>query len=88
MARTRGSVTDTLDRSTLQAVQYPRGFTAEQLSRLLAGRTSDEFDELDESLRTGTPIVLVDGDADSFVVELPRDAAFVEATIACRPSAG
>ena len=80
----RGSVTGTLDRSTLRAVQYPRGFTVDQLSRLLAGRTSDDFDELDESLRAGTPITLVDGDADAFVVELPRDTAFVEAIIACR----
>ena len=84
----RGSVTDTLDRSTLRAVQYPRGFTADQLSELLAGRTPDEFDELDESLRTGTPITLVDGDSDAFAVELPRDAAFVEAILACRPTAG
>jgi len=80
----RGSVTGTLDRSTLRAVQYPRGFAVEELSRLLAGRMSDDFDELDESLRTGTPITLVDGDADAFVVELPRDTAFVEAIIACR----
>jgi 2-C-methyl-D-erythritol 4-phosphate cytidylyltransferase len=80
----RGSVTGTLDRSILRAVQYPRGFTVEELSRLLAGRMSDEFDELDESLRTGTPISLVDGDADAFVVELPRDTAVVEAIIACR----
>jgi 2-C-methyl-D-erythritol 4-phosphate cytidylyltransferase len=83
-----GSVTGTLDRSTLRAVQYPRGFAAEQLSQLLAGRTSDDFDELDESLRTGTPITLVDGDSDAFAVELPRDAAFVEAIITCRPAAG
>jgi 2-C-methyl-D-erythritol 4-phosphate cytidylyltransferase len=82
-----GSVTETLDRSTLRAVQYPRGFTADQLSQLLAG-TSDEFDELNESLRTGTPITFVDGDSDAFVVELPRDAAFVEAIITCRPAAG
>ena len=80
----RGSVTGTLDRSTLRAVQYPRGFTVEELSRLLAGRTSDDFDELDECLHAGTPITLVDGDADAFVVELPRDTAFVEAIIACR----
>ncbi|MDT7765068.1 MAG: 2-C-methyl-D-erythritol 4-phosphate cytidylyltransferase [Mycobacterium sp.] len=79
-----GSVTGTLDRSTLRTVQYPRGFAADQLSQLLAGRTSDEFDELDEALRTGTRITFVDGDADAFVVELPRDAAFVEAIIACR----
>jgi 2-C-methyl-D-erythritol 4-phosphate cytidylyltransferase len=82
-----GSVTGTLDRSTLRAVQYPRGFAADQLSQLLAG-TSDEFDELNESLRTGTPITFVDGDSDAFVVELPRDAAFVEAMITCRPAAG
>jgi 2-C-methyl-D-erythritol 4-phosphate cytidylyltransferase len=84
----RGSVTGTLDRSMLRAVQYPRGFTAGQLAQLLAGRTSDDFDELGESLRTGTPITLVDGDSDAFAVELPRDAAFVEAIIACRPTAG
>jgi 2-C-methyl-D-erythritol 4-phosphate cytidylyltransferase len=84
----RGSVTGTLDRSMLRAVQYPRGFSADQLSQLLAGRTSDEFDELDESLRTGTPITIVDGGSDAFAVELPRDAAFVEAIIACRPSGG
>jgi len=83
-----GSVTGTLDRSQLQAVQYPRGFAADQLSQLLAAPTSAEFDELDETLRTGTPITFVDGDSDGFVVELPRDAAFVEAIIACRPTAG
>lgn len=77
-----GSVTDTLDRSTLQAVQYPRGFTVDELSRLLAGRISEDFDELDEALRSGTPITMVDGDADAFVVELPRDTAYVEAIIA------
>jgi 2-C-methyl-D-erythritol 4-phosphate cytidylyltransferase len=83
-----GSVTGTLDRSTLRAVQYPRGFNVEQLSQMLAGRASDEFDELDESLRTGTPITLVEGDGDAFAAELPRDAAFVEAILACRPTAG
>jgi 2-C-methyl-D-erythritol 4-phosphate cytidylyltransferase len=83
-----GLVTGTLDRSTLRAVQYPRGFTADRLSQLLAGRILDEFDELDESLRTGTPITLVDGDSEAFAVELPRDAAFVEAIFACRPTAG
>ena len=82
----RGSVTATLDRSTLQVVQYPRGFTAEALSRLLAGRASDDCDELGEALRTGTPITIVDGDADAFAVELPRDTAFIEAIIACRQS--
>lgn len=80
----RGSVTETLDRSTLRSVQYPRGFTADHLSALLAQRISDEFDELDESLRAGTPITVVDGDPDAFAVELPRDTDFVEAIIAER----
>ena len=79
-----GSVIDTLDRSMLRAVQHPRGFTGQELARLLAGATSDDFDELAESLRTGAPITLVDGDADAFVVELPRDTAFLEAIIAER----
>jgi len=79
-----GSVTGTLDRSMLRAVQYPRGFTIDGLARLLAGRTSEAFDELDETLRTGMPVALVDGDADAFVVELPRDTDYVEAIIASR----
>lgn len=83
-----GSVTGTLDRSTLRAVQYPRGFSADHLARLLAGCTTGDFDELDESLRTATPIAFIDGDSDAFVVELPRDAAFVEAIITCRSAAG
>jgi 2-C-methyl-D-erythritol 4-phosphate cytidylyltransferase len=80
----RGAVIGTLDRSTLQAVQYPRGFAVDQLTDLLAGRTSDDFDELEESLRAGMPITFVEGHPNAFVVELPRDTAFVEAVIACR----
>jgi 2-C-methyl-D-erythritol 4-phosphate cytidylyltransferase len=79
-----GTVTTTLDRSMLRLVQHPRGFTGDQLARLLAACASDDFDELDESLRAGAPITLVDGDADAFVVELPRDAGYVEAIIAER----
>jgi 2-C-methyl-D-erythritol 4-phosphate cytidylyltransferase len=79
-----GSVTGTLDRSTLQTVQYPRGFRVDELSRLLARRTSEDFDELDEVLRSGTLITMVDGDADAFVIELPRDTDYVEAIIATR----
>ncbi|HET6736959.1 IspD/TarI family cytidylyltransferase [Mycobacterium sp.] len=77
-----GSVTATLDRSVLQAVQYPRGFATDQLARLLTKRSSDEFDELEEVIAAGAPITVVDGDSSAFVVELPRDAAFVEAIIA------
>ena len=80
----RGSVTGTLDRSLLRAVQYPRGFATDQLAQLLNQRVATEFDELEEAIRAGVPIAVVDGDSDAFVAELPRDAAFVEAIIACR----
>ena len=80
----RGAVIGTLDRSTLQVVQYPRGFAVDQLADLLAGRTSDDFDELEESLRADVPIAFVEGDPTAFVVELPGDTAFVEAVIASR----
>ncbi|GAC1397347.1 MAG: 2-C-methyl-D-erythritol 4-phosphate cytidylyltransferase [Mycobacterium sp.] len=80
----RGAVTAAIDRSTLRTVQYPRGFAVDELSQLLAGRASDDFDELDEALRTAASLTVVDGDPDAFIVELPRDGAFVEAIIACR----
>lgn len=79
-----GSVTATLNRSALWTVQYPRGFTRQQLAQLLASRDSDDFDELEGALAVGAPITLVDGDPDAFVVELPRDSAFVEAIIDSR----
>ena len=80
-----GFVTGTLDRSTLQTVQYPRGFAIDELSRLLAGRISEDFDELDEVLRSGMPVTLVDGDSNGVAIELPRDTDYVEAIIASRP---
>jgi 2-C-methyl-D-erythritol 4-phosphate cytidylyltransferase len=80
----RGSVIGTLDRSTLQSVQYPRGFAVDRLAQLLAGRAAEDFDELDEALRVGAPITFVEGDSDAFIVELPRDTAYVEAVIAER----
>jgi 2-C-methyl-D-erythritol 4-phosphate cytidylyltransferase len=80
-----GFVTGTLDRSTLQTVQYPRGFAIDELSRLLARRISEDFDELDEVLRSGMPVTLVDGDSNGVAIELPRDTDYVEAIIASRP---
>jgi 2-C-methyl-D-erythritol 4-phosphate cytidylyltransferase len=81
----RGAVTGTLDRTTLRAVQYPRGFTVDVLARLLAQRASDQFDELEEAIRAGVPITTVEGDPAAFTADLPRDAQFVEAIIAGAP---
>jgi len=80
----RGSVTATVDRSVLRAVQFPRGFTIDGLAGLLAQRTSDGFDEIAVAIGAGAPITFVDGDPDAFRSELPRDAEFIEAVIASR----
>ena len=79
----RGVVTASLDRSTLQAVQYPRGFTVDHLGRLLDDSVA-EFDEAVEAFGSTVPIVTVEGDAEAVVVDLPHDRAFLEAVIAGR----
>jgi 2-C-methyl-D-erythritol 4-phosphate cytidylyltransferase len=79
-----GSVTTTVDRSVLRAIQFPRGFATDTLARLLAQRTSDDFDEIALAIADSAPITFVDGDPDAFRAELPRDAEFFEAIIASR----
>ncbi|OBK73640.1 2-C-methyl-D-erythritol 4-phosphate cytidylyltransferase [Mycobacterium sp. 1164985.4] len=79
----RGVVTASLDRSTLQTVQYPRGFAAGHLGRLLEGQVG-EFDEAVEAIRSMAPIATVDGDAQAVAVDLPHDGPFLEAVIAAR----
>lgn len=80
----QGSVTATVDRSALRAVQYPRGYAIDALTGLLTQARSDDFDEIAVALAGAAPITVVDGDPDAFRVELPRDAEFIEAIIASR----
>lgn len=81
-----GSVLGTVDRSTLCTVQYPRGFTASALWDLVSGPSAaDGGDEFGAAMRAGLEIGTVDGDANAFQLELPRDAHLLEAIIACRP---
>ncbi len=79
-----GSVIATVDRSTLAAAQYPRGFAVDQLAALLSRPTSEHFDEVDEAVRAGLAVTVVAGDPDGFRAALPADAPFFEALIACR----
>jgi 2-C-methyl-D-erythritol 4-phosphate cytidylyltransferase len=84
----RGSVTGTIDRSELRAIQFPRGFAIDALAGLLAARTFGDFDEIAAAIRANAPITFVEGDADAFRAELPNDAEVIEAIIACkRPDA-
>lgn len=78
-----GVVTGSLDRSTLQTVQFPRGFAAEHLGRLIAGSVG-EFDEAVEAVRSAVPVVTVDGDAEAVTVDLPHEGPLLEAIIAGR----
>lgn len=74
----RGAVTTTVERSPLRTVQYPRGFDADVLSRLVAGGVTDD---LDAALAAGVPVTSVDGDTDTMAVELPADAGYLAAVI-------
>ena len=86
-----GSVLSTVDRSTLQTVQYPRGFTTSALwqlvevsSALTPTLATEDADELDGALRAGMDVGRVAGDPGGFPVDLPRDAQLLDAVIACR----
>lgn len=81
-----GSITATVDRSVLRAVQYPRGFTVDALAGLLERGASADFDEIAVAIDAAVPVTFVDGDPDAFRAELPEDAEFVEAIIASRTS--
>lgn len=80
----RGSITATVDRSKLRAVQFPRGYRVAALAEVLAARPSDDFDEVAAAIGVAGPITVVEGEPDAFRAELPRDAEFVEAIIASR----
>ncbi|ORB65671.1 IspD/TarI family cytidylyltransferase [Mycolicibacterium tusciae] len=81
-----GSITATVDRSVLRAVQYPRGFTVDALAGLLERGASEDFDEIAVANDAAVPVTFVEGDPDAFRAELPEDAEFVEAILASRPS--
>jgi 2-C-methyl-D-erythritol 4-phosphate cytidylyltransferase len=78
----RGAVVGTIDRTTLRAVQYPRGFTASALAEMIALGSSD--DELGAALAAGVSIGTVDGHRDAVRFTLPDDAELLAAIITSR----
>lgn len=78
----RDVVVATVDRATLLAVQYPRGFTASVLAELVSHGATE--DELDVALETARPVTTVDGHADAGRFTLPQDSDLLEAIIASR----
>lgn len=75
-----GAVVATVDRELLQDVQYPRGFSAATLVDLI----ERGGDPLATALEAGVSVTVVDGHADARRFDLPVDAAFLEAVMACR----
>lgn len=67
----QGIIRSTVDRAELRTIQYPYGTTVQRLGDLPA-------------LLGDAGVVTVDGDADAIPVDLPGDAALLEAIITCR----
>ncbi|MDT5076481.1 MAG: 2-C-methyl-D-erythritol 4-phosphate cytidylyltransferase [Mycobacterium sp.] len=80
----RGTVVETVDRTTLRTVQYPRGFAASSLAELLGSGPID--DEFDTAVAAGLPIAMVDGHADAVRFTLAADAELLDAIITSRRS--
>lgn len=66
-------VVDTVDRSTLAAVQTPQGFPREALDRAYATAVSEFTDDAALVASIGLPVDVVPGDARAFKVTLPSD---------------
>ncbi|MGO4593062.1 2-C-methyl-D-erythritol 4-phosphate cytidylyltransferase [Leifsonia sp. 2TAF2] len=68
-----GEVHETVDRSSLSAVQTPQGFPREQLLTAYALATSDETDDAGLVAAAGFRVDVVPGDAHAFKVTTPWD---------------
>jgi 2-C-methyl-D-erythritol 4-phosphate cytidylyltransferase/2-C-methyl-D-erythritol 2,4-cyclodiphosphate synthase len=68
-----GTVHDTIDRSTLTAVQTPQGFPRDQLVEAYASASADFTDDAALVQAHGHPVSTVAGDARSFKITTPHD---------------
>jgi 2-C-methyl-D-erythritol 4-phosphate cytidylyltransferase len=79
-----GTVTETIDRAGLWAVQTPQAFLAESLRRALARETGHATDCAALVEATGGRVRLVEGDRRLLKVTTREDLAFVESLLAAR----
>jgi 2-C-methyl-D-erythritol 4-phosphate cytidylyltransferase/2-C-methyl-D-erythritol 2,4-cyclodiphosphate synthase len=68
-----GSVHETVDRSTLAAVQTPQGFPREQLLAAYAAATTDETDDAGLVAAAGHRVTVVPGATEAFKITTPWD---------------
>jgi 2-C-methyl-D-erythritol 4-phosphate cytidylyltransferase/2-C-methyl-D-erythritol 2,4-cyclodiphosphate synthase len=76
-----GRALDTVDRSTLVAVQTPQGFPAAQLVAAYAAATGEYTDDAALFAAAGHEVSVVAGDADAFKVTTPHDLARAESKV-------
>ena len=68
-----GTVHETVDRSTLAAVQTPQGFPRDQLLAAYAAATTDETDDAGLVAAAGFAVTVVPGEAQAFKITTPHD---------------
>jgi 2-C-methyl-D-erythritol 4-phosphate cytidylyltransferase len=83
-----GNVTETVDRSTLRAIQTPQGFTRDVLIRAHAAADDLATDDAGLAERLGVPVHVVDGHEEALKVTRPNDLVIAEAIIAKRRAMG
>ncbi len=87
-----GTVRDTIDRSTLTAVQTPQGFPRAQLEEAYALDAADFTDDAALVREAGHPVLVVPGDARSFKIttadDLERAESLVRTTTPSSPRIG
>jgi 2-C-methyl-D-erythritol 4-phosphate cytidylyltransferase len=85
-----GRVEQTLDRTSLRAVQTPQGFRPDVLRRAHAAAADDDVATDDAALveRIGGTVLVIPGSEEAFKVTRPLDLVLAEAVLARRRSAG
>ncbi|WP_394552840.1 2-C-methyl-D-erythritol 4-phosphate cytidylyltransferase [Agromyces sp. MMS24-JH15] len=83
-----GRVLDTVDRSTLKAVQTPQGFPREALERAYVEAVGEHTDDASIAAAAGIPVDVVPGDARAFKVTVPSDLARAERLVEERAGGG
>ncbi len=68
-----GTVHETVDRSTLAAVQTPQGFPRDQLLAAYAAATTDETDDAGLVAAAGFAVTVLPGEALAFKITTPHD---------------
>ena len=81
-------VADTIDRSTLRAIQTPQGFTRTVLQQAHALADDDATDDAGLVERLGLSVHVIPGHEEAFKVTRPFDILVAEAVLARRRAAG